>query len=104
MSKKTIVIGAGLGGLSAAIRLAADGHQVTVLEKNERAGGKLNKRSGQGFKFDTGPSILTMPWVLEKLFKSANRNVNDYMTIKRIEPQWRTFFEDGAQIDVTSVI
>ncbi|MDP4550076.1 phytoene desaturase family protein [Alkalihalobacillus macyae] len=104
MGKKTIVIGAGLGGLSAAIRLAADGHNVTILEKNERAGGKLNKRSGQGFNFDTGPSILTMPWVLEKLFSSAGRNVSDYMTIKRIEPQWRTFFEDGAQIDVTSDI
>ncbi|MEK3884645.1 phytoene desaturase family protein [Paenibacillus sp. PL2-23] len=100
MRKKIIVVGGGLGGLSAAIRLASDGHEVTVLEKNERAGGKLNIRSGAGFQFDTGPSILTMPWVLEQLFESAGRNVHDYMKLVRIEPQWRTFFEDGTTIDV----
>ncbi|MFS0840147.1 phytoene desaturase family protein [Paenibacillus sp. 1P03SA] len=102
MSKKVAVIGGGLGGLSAAIRLASDGHKVTVLEKSARVGGKLNQRSGQGYTFDTGPSILTMPWVLEQLFASAGRKVEDYMTFVRIEPQWRTFFEDGVQIDVTS--
>ncbi|MEK5057238.1 phytoene desaturase [Paenibacillus sp. FSL H7-0326] len=102
MRKKMIVIGGGLGGLSAAMRLAADGHEVTVLEKNERAGGKLNVRSGEGYSFDTGPSILTMPWVLEQLFESTGRQLSDYMKLVRIEPQWRTFFEDGVSIDVTS--
>jgi len=102
MSKKVIVIGGGLGGMSAAIRLAADGYHVQLIEKGERLGGKLNKRSGNGFTFDTGPSILTMPWVLEQLFASADRNLHDYLTIERIEPQWRTFFEDGVTIDVTS--
>ncbi|AZB42572.1 phytoene desaturase [Bacillus sp. FJAT-42376] len=102
MKKKVIVIGGGLGGMSSAIRLAADQYDVTVIEKGERLGGKLNKREGNGFTFDTGPSILTMPWVLEQLFRSANRNIHDYITIKRIEPQWRTFFEDGTSIDLTS--
>lgn len=102
MKKKVIVVGAGLGGLSAAIRLSADGYDVTVVEKSERIGGKLNIRSGKGFSFDTGPSILTMPWVLEQLFDSAGRNIHDYLTIERIEPQWRTFFQDGTQIDLTS--
>ncbi|MDU9690380.1 phytoene desaturase family protein [Priestia aryabhattai] len=102
MKKKVIVVGAGLGGLSAAIRLSADGYDVTVVEKSERIGGKLNIRSGKGFSFDTGPSILTMPWVLEQLFESAGRNIHDYLTIERIEPQWRTFFQDGTQIDLTS--
>ncbi|MCM3126979.1 phytoene desaturase family protein [Paenibacillus provencensis] len=102
MRKKVIVIGGGLGGLSAAMRLAADGHEVTVLEKNERAGGKLNIRSGAGYSFDTGPSILTMPWVLEQLFESTGRKLSDYMKLVRIEPQLRTFFEDGVSIDVTS--
>lgn len=102
MGNNIVVIGGGLGGMSAAIRLAADGNRVTILEKNERAGGKLNVRSGQGFTFDTGPSILTMPWVLEQLFASAGRRLEDYMTLVRVEPQWRTFFEDGVSIDVTS--
>lgn len=93
MRKKMIVIGGGLGGLSAAMRLAADGHEVTVLEKNERAGGKLNVRSGEGYSFDTGPSILTMPWVLEQLFESTGRQLSDYMKLVRIEPQWRTFLK-----------
>ncbi|ANY69996.1 phytoene desaturase [Paenibacillus sp. BIHB 4019] len=101
MSKKIVVIGGGLGGLSAAIRLTVDGNHVTVLEQQERAGGKLNIRSGKGFSFDTGPSILTMPWVLEQLFASAGRRLEDYMTLERVEPQWRTFFEDGSQLDVT---
>ncbi|MFC5648528.1 phytoene desaturase family protein [Paenibacillus solisilvae] len=99
-SKKILIVGGGLGGLSAAIRLRADGHEVTVLEKNERAGGKLNIRSAKGYIFDTGPSILTMPWVLEQLFASAGRNLSDYMTLTRVEPQWRTFFEDGVQMDL----
>lgn len=98
--KNVVVIGGGLGGLSASISLATKGHSVTLLEKNERIGGKCNIRSGEGYSFDTGPSILTMPWVLEELFKRADRNVHDYMTIQRVEPQWRTFFEDGVTIDL----
>ncbi|WP_139998594.1 phytoene desaturase family protein [Paenibacillus paridis] len=100
MNKKVIVIGGGLAGLSAAIRLRADGHDVLVLEKNERAGGKLNIREGAGYRFDTGPSILTMPWVLEQLFASAGKKLEDYMTLKRVEPQWRAKYEDGTELDV----
>ncbi|ADH98621.1 phytoene desaturase family protein [Salisediminibacterium selenitireducens] len=100
-TKKAIVIGGGLGGLSAAISLKGKGFDVEIIEKNETLGGKLNRRSGKGFTFDTGPSILTMPWVLEELFTRVHRRVEDYMTIERIEPQWRTFFEDGTSIDVT---
>ena len=98
---KAIVIGGGLGGLSAAISLKGKGYDVEIFEKNENLGGKLNRRSGKGFTFDTGPSILTMPWVLEELFQRVHRRLEDYMTIERIEPQWRTFFEDGTSMDVT---
>lgn len=100
--KKVVIIGGGLGGMSAGIRLAADQYDVTIVEKGERLGGKLNIRSGKGYSFDTGPSILTMPWVLEQLFTSANRKLEDYLDIVRIEPQWRTFYEDGTVIDLTS--
>ncbi|MRX72274.1 phytoene desaturase [Bacillus lacus] len=102
MKKKVAVIGGGLGGMSAGIRLAADGYDVTIVEQGERLGGKLNVRNGKGYSFDTGPSILTMPWVLEQLFESAGRNIHDYIDIVRVEPQWRTFFEDGTTIDLTS--
>ncbi|MCM3745886.1 phytoene desaturase family protein [Paenibacillus pasadenensis] len=101
MGKKIIVVGGGLAGLAAAIRLRSDGHEVTVLEKNERAGGKLNIRSGLGYQFDTGPSILTMPWTLEKLFESAGRSLHDYVTLQRVEPQWRGIYEDGTVLDLT---
>ncbi len=99
-SKKAVIIGGGLGGLSAAIRLSADGYKVSVFEQNERPGGKLNIRKGKGYTFDTGPSILTMPWVLRQLFESAGKDIRDYMTIERVEPQWRTFFNDGTTLDV----
>lgn len=101
MDKKVVIIGGGLGGMSAGIRLAADNYDVTILEKGGRLGGKLNKRGGMGYTFDIGPTILTMPWVLEQLFKHVNRNLSDYIHIKRIEPQWKTFFEDGTVIDLT---
>ena len=102
MKKKALVIGAGLAGMSAAIRLRADGYEVKILEKNERVGGKLNRLESQGFTFDTGPTILTMPWVLEQLFASVHRRVEDYIPIERVEPHSSAFFEDGVQLDLTS--
>jgi len=101
LKKKVVIIGGGLGGMSAGIRLAADNYDITILEKGERLGGKLNKRGGMGYTFDIGPTILTMPWVLEQLFRHVNRNLSDYLLIKRIEPQWKTFYEDGTAIDLT---
>ncbi|MBB3109500.1 diapolycopene oxygenase [Paenibacillus phyllosphaerae] len=100
-ARKVIVVGGGLGGLAAAIRLRADGHEVVVVERNERAGGRMNQRSAMGFTFDTGPSALTMPWVLEQLFASAGRNLSDYVKLVRIEPQWRAFYEDGTRLDLS---
>lgn len=100
MNKSVIIIGGGIAGMSAAIRLAGAGYHVTILEQGERLGGKLNIRQGNGFSFDTGPSILTMPWVLEQLFQSVNRNIHDYIDIVRVEPGWRTFYEDGTVIDL----
>lgn len=100
--KKAVVIGSGLGGLSAAISLASDGFDVTLVEKNDKVGGKLNEMQKQGFTFDLGPSILTMPHIFRDLFKRAGKNFDDYVQIQSVEPHWRNFFEDGCVFDLSS--
>ncbi len=98
--KKVLIIGSGLGGLSAAISLASEGYDVEIFEKNDKVGGKLNFLEREGFKFDLGPSIFTMPHIFNELFKSTNKNMEDYFTLKPVNPHWRSFFEDGKIIDL----
>ncbi|MGR9100846.1 MAG: phytoene desaturase family protein, partial [Gammaproteobacteria bacterium] len=98
--QKVIVIGAGLGGLSAAISLAAEGFRVEVLEKNDKVGGKLNVLDKDGFTFDLGPSILTMPHIFRRVFEQAGKKLEDYVRIRPVEPHWRNFFEDGTVFDL----
>ena len=100
--KHVVVIGAGLGGLSAAISLATEGFTVDLLEKNDKVGGKLNVLQKDGFTFDLGPSILTMPHIFQKLFTHAGRKMEDYVSIQTVEPHWRNFFEDGSTLDLSS--
>lgn len=95
-SSQVIVVGAGLGGLATAIRLAAAGRRVLILEQNERVGGKLNLLQEAGYTFDTGPSLLTMPWVIEELFAAAGRRMADYLTLEQIEPTCRYHWLDGT--------
>jgi diapolycopene oxygenase len=99
-SKRVIVIGAGLGGISAAISLAQRGYSVAIHEKNCQIGGKLNLLKADGYSFDLGPSILTLPHVFEKLFTGSNRQMSDYFKIVPVRPHWRSFFEDGMVIDL----
>ena len=94
-----VVIGAGVGGLSAAIGLAARGVRVTVLEKNAGVGGKLNVWEQDGFKFDTGPHVLTMLWALEEVFSNAGRRLEDVLDLVRLETVCRYHFEDGQTLD-----
>ncbi|HLI77616.1 MAG TPA: phytoene desaturase family protein [Acidobacteriaceae bacterium] len=94
------IIGSGLAGLSAACTLAARGHKVTVFEKNDWIGGKAAQLNAQGFRFDMGPTILIQPSMLRKIFAEAGRNLDDYITMVRLDPQWRCFFENGATIDL----
>jgi diapolycopene oxygenase len=98
--QKVVVIGGGLGGLSAAISLASEGFEVTLLEKNDKLGGKLNILHKEGFSFDLGPSILTMPHIFRQLFERAGRNIDDYVQIQPVEPHWRNFFTDGTIFDL----
>lgn len=97
-----IVIGAGLGGLSAAIRLAKKGFSVTILEKNETVGGKVNSVGSSGYRFDTGASLLTMRHVLEDLFEFTERDIKDYLEIVPLEPICRYFWSDKTVFDAST--
>ena len=98
--EKIIVIGGGLGGISAAIRLAQSGFEVNLYEKNNHIGGKVNRLEEEGFGFDLGPSILTMPYIFENLFRYSHKKMSDYVTIERLPLQWRSFFTNGEVIDL----
>ncbi len=102
--KEIIIIGAGIGGLSAACRLAKSGFSVTVLEKNERVGGKVNSVEANGYKFDTGASLLTMRHVLEDLFTFCERRIEDYLDIVPLEPICRYFWSDETVFDASQNI
>ena len=93
--KPIIVIGAGIGGLSAAIRLAVQGHRVSVFERQPTVGGKLNRVIMDGFSFDTGPSLITMPHVLQNLFQAAGRCMEDYVDLVPLDITCRYFYRDG---------
>ena len=94
------IIGGGLGGLAAAATLAARGHKVTLLEKNAWLGGKAAVLEEDGFRFDMGPTILTMPRVLERVFGESGRDLRDYLDLRRLDPQWRCFYDDGTVLDL----
>ena len=83
--KKILVVGAGLGGLAAAIRLARAGHAVEVWEKNGEPGGKLKELRLDGFRWGTGPSLLTMPQVLRDLFAAAGERMEDHLELVRLD-------------------
>lgn len=99
--KKVILIGAGLGGLSAAIRLAKSGFDVTILEKNETVGGKVNSVEKDEYKFDTGASLLTMRHVFEDLFNFCERRIEDYLDILPLDPICRYFWTDKTVFDAS---
>jgi len=96
------IVGAGLGGLAAACTLAARGHRVTLFERNGWLGGKAATLDVDGFHFDMGPTILIMPSVLRRLFAEAGRQLEDYLELLPLEPQWRCFYEDGSVLDLVS--
>ncbi|MDZ4769282.1 MAG: phytoene desaturase family protein [Chloroflexota bacterium] len=94
-----VVIGAGIGGLSAAIRLAAAGRRIVVYEAAAQVGGKMNEIAADGFRWDTGPSVITMRPVLESLFADAGRRLDDYLTLLPVDPLTRYFWRDGTTFD-----
>ena len=101
MSRSVGIIGGGLGGLAAACTLAARNYQVTLLERNDWVGGKAAVLESGGFRFDMGPTILTLPVVLRKIFAEAGRDLDVELPMIRLDPQWRCFFEGGSVLDLT---
>lgn len=102
MDKTVIVIGSGLGGLSAAIHLQRRGFKVRLFEKNAVPGGKMGEYTVDGYRFDTGPSLLTMPFVVEDLFKSAGAHWKDYLSFVPLNPLCRYFWQDGAILNASA--
>jgi phytoene desaturase len=96
------IIGAGLGGLSAAIHLRLAGYDVTIFEANERVGGRANLISRDGFRFDTGPSLLNYPWAFEQLFRAAGREMRDYVQLLPVDPSVSFQWPDGAHLNLSS--
>jgi phytoene desaturase len=101
MTEPVVIIGAAVGGLSAAIRLAAAGQRVLVLEQGNAVGGKMSQIAADGFRWDTGPSVITMRSVFEDLFAAAGRRLEDYLTLLPVDPLTRYFYPDGTVLDVT---
>ncbi len=95
----TVVVGAGMGGLSAAIRLAAAGRQVLVLEQHALPGGKVGQSSVGDFAFDTGPSLLTLPDVFDRVLRSAGTSLREEVTLRHLSPSFRYIYPDGAVLE-----
>ena len=102
MARTVVIIGAGLGGLSAAIHLRLAGWNVTVCEANAQVGGRANRIERDGYVFDVGPSLLNYPWVFEDLFKAAGRRMADYLTLLPVDPSVTFRWPDGERLALSS--
>ena len=98
--ERVVVVGGGLGGLAAACTLAARGYAVTLCDKNAWVGGKAAVLAEQGFRFDMGPTILTIPGVLKRIYAEAGLEMEKYLDLVPLDPQWRSFFDDGSTLDL----
>jgi phytoene desaturase len=105
MQKPTaLVIGAGIGGIATAARLAKTGFDVTVLEKEATPGGRANQIVRDGHRFDIGPTLFLMPEIWEETFAALGERMSDHLELKRIDPTYKVHFDDGLQLELTSNI
>ncbi|MFT6998935.1 MAG: phytoene dehydrogenase-like protein, partial [Cryomorphaceae bacterium] len=100
--KKIGIIGSGVAGLSAAIHLRAAGHAVTVFEANSYPGGKLTAFEQDGYRFDAGPSLFTMPHFLDAIFEVAGKDPRDYFEYIKVDPGCHYLWEDGTTFSAPS--
>ncbi|MET4083486.1 phytoene desaturase [Pedobacter sp. UYP30] len=96
---KAIIIGAGIAGIASSIRFAIKGYDVTVFDANAKPGGKLGTLKIGGFRFDTGPSLFTMPQYVDELFELADKNPRDYFNYTKLDEICRYFYEDGLRLN-----
>ncbi len=101
-NQQAVVIGGGLGGLAVALRLAAKGRQVTVCEQGASFGGKMNLWQEQGFRFDTGPSLITMPWIFAELFADIGSDLKDHLELIHVEPISDYIYPDGMKFSYSA--
>ncbi|MCO6452111.1 MAG: phytoene desaturase [Caldilineales bacterium] len=99
MKNKIAVIGSGFGGLSAAIRLAAQGHEVDLFEKRDKLGGRAYTYEIDGFKFDGGPTVITAPWLFDEIWEAAGQRREDYVEFMRVDPFYRIFDHQKRCLD-----
>jgi phytoene desaturase len=97
-AKKALIIGAGIAGIATAIRLAVKGYQIQVFEANNYPGGKLSEFEQDGFRFDAGPSLFTMPQYVEELFTLAGKNHTDFFRYQKLDVVCQYFYEDGTKL------
>lgn len=102
MPKTAIIIGAGIAGLASAIRLIKKGYSVTVFESNSYPGGKLHSKTVDGYRFDLGPSLFTMPWLVTELFELHSKKPEDYFQYSRKETICNYFWEDGTRFQASA--
>lgn len=95
-----VVVGAGLGGLSAAMRLSAAGHRVTVLEREQIPGGRAGRYQDRGYSHDTGPTVLTMPSLIQDLYALHGEQMTDHLQLERLDPAYRAVFHDGSVVNI----
>jgi phytoene dehydrogenase-like protein len=98
-SKKVIIIGSGVAGMAAAIRLAVEGFTVAVYEKNNYPGGKLTDFKKDGFHFDAGPSLFTQPENIEELFELAGEPIGNYFTYRTVDTACKYFYDNGKIVE-----
>ena len=101
-TKTVIVIGAGIGGITAATHLAKQGLHVTVIEKNARPGGRCDRLSRDGHLFDTGPTLLVMPLLYEAEFAALGASIHEMLDLQRVDPTYHLVFDDASQLALTS--
>lgn len=99
MNRSVVVIGSGIGGLAAAMRLAAKGHRVEVVEALDQPGGRARVFRQDGFAFDAGPTVITAPQLFDELFAAAGRRFRDYVELVPVDPFYRILFNDGGSFD-----